>query len=113
MTRRILFLAWAPFFSGAERALLLTLRSLERTRYEPVVLAGTDGEFVTQVRAMGVPCDVAPMFPLDKARPISGLRSIVSVVRTAVRHRVSLIHTNEAPSFQPAGYAARLLRLPV
>ncbi len=113
MTRRVLFVAWAPFFSGAERALLLTLRSLEETPYEPIVLAGTDGEFVAQVRALGVHCDVAPMFPLDKARPLSGLRSIASVVKRAARWRVSLIHTNEAPSFQPAGYAARLLRLPV
>ena len=38
--RRVLYLAWAPFFSGAERALLLTLRSLDRERYAPYVLAG-------------------------------------------------------------------------
>jgi len=56
MARRVLFVAWAPFFSGAERALLLTLRSLDPSRYAPVVLAGTEGEFVHQVREMGIPC---------------------------------------------------------
>src|SRR4029453_15446690 len=56
MARRVLFVAWAPFFSGAERALLLTLRSLDPSRYTPFVLAGTDGEFASQVRAMGVLC---------------------------------------------------------
>jgi glycosyltransferase involved in cell wall biosynthesis len=29
-----------------------------------------------------------------------------------VRQRASLIHSNETPSFQPGGYAARVLRLP-
>ena len=52
MPRRVLYLAWAPFFSGAERALLLTLRSLDPARYAPYVLAGTEGEFAAQVRAL-------------------------------------------------------------
>jgi glycosyltransferase involved in cell wall biosynthesis len=112
MRRRVLFLAWAPFFSGAERALLLTLRALDRSRYEPVVLAGTEGEFASQVRAMGVPCRVASLSPLDRRHPAAGIVSIGSVVRLALRHRASIIHTNEAPCFQPAGYAARLLGIP-
>jgi len=112
MVRRVLFVAWAPFFSGAERALLLTLRSLDPSRYAPFVLAGTDGEFVAQVRAMGIPCSVASLTPLDRRKPLAGLRSIGAVVAAALRSRASLIHSNEAPSFQPAGYAARLLGIP-
>jgi len=34
------------------------------------------------------------------------------VMKAAIRHRASIIHTNEAPIFQPAGYAARLLGIP-
>jgi glycosyltransferase involved in cell wall biosynthesis len=112
MARRVLFVAWAPFFSGAERALLLTLRSLDSSRYTPFVLAGTDGEFASQVRAMGIPCRVAALSPLERRRPFAGMGSIVAVLGAAIRARASLIHTNEAPSFQPAGYAARLLRIP-
>jgi glycosyltransferase involved in cell wall biosynthesis len=112
MARRVLYVAWAPFFSGAERALLLTLRSLDPTRYTPCVLAGTEGEFACQVRALGIPCQVAPLRALDRRQPIAGLMSIAAVLKSAVRHRVSLIHANEAPSFEPAGYAARMMRLP-
>src|ERR1700730_11351192 len=112
MGRRILYLAWAPFFSGAERALLLTLRSLDPSRYTPFVLAGTDGEFASQVRTMGIPCRVAALAPLERRAPFAGVRSIGAVLAAAVRARASLIHTNEAPSFQPAGYAARLLGIP-
>jgi len=112
MARPVLYVAWAPFFSGAERALLLTLRSLDPTRYTPCVLAGTEGEFASQVRALGIPCQVAPLRALDRRHPMAGLMSVAAVLKSAVRHRVSLIHANEAPSFEPAGYAARMLRLP-
>ncbi len=111
-SRRVLFLAWAPFFSGAERALLLTLRALAGTGYEPVVVAGTDGVFPEQVRELGISCRVAPLLPLDRQRPWSSVRGIAAVMREAVRHRVSIIHTNEVPSFEPGGRVARLLRIP-
>ena len=112
MPRRVLYLAWAPFFSGAERALLLTLRSLDPARYAPYVLAGTEGEFAAQVRALGIPCDVAALRPFDARHPVASTRSIASVLGAAIRHRVSLIHSNEVPSFQPGGHAAKVLRLP-
>jgi glycosyltransferase involved in cell wall biosynthesis len=38
--------------------------------------------------------------------------SIARIARLARRHRADVIHANEAPSFQMAGYVARLLRLP-
>lgn len=110
--RRVLFLAWAPFFSGAERALLLTLRALDPARYQPTVIAGTPGTFEAEVRAMGIPCRVAPLVPLDRARPGASLRSLAAVARAAIGGHAAIIHANEVPSFQPAGYVARLLRIP-
>jgi len=112
MPRRVLYLAWAPFFSGAERALLLTLRALDPSRYEPIVLAGTEGEFAEQVRALGIPCQVADLRPFDAKHPLVSMQSIAAVVRAARRYDVSVIHSNEVPSFQPGGYAARMLRIP-
>jgi glycosyltransferase involved in cell wall biosynthesis len=111
-SRRVLYVAWAPFFSGAERALLLTIRALDKTRYTPFVIAGTEGEFASQIRAMGVPCQVISLKQLDRRRPLGGLISVASVLAAAVRHRVSLIHSNDMPSFQPGGYAARMLGIP-
>jgi glycosyltransferase involved in cell wall biosynthesis len=112
MPRGVLFLAWAPFFSGAERALLLTLRSLDPVRYQPYVLTGTEGEFAAQVRTMGIPCKSFSLQPIDRRHPLAALRSVASVLKMAVRHRVALIHSNETASFQPGGYTARLLRIP-
>jgi L-malate glycosyltransferase len=110
--RRVMYLAWAPFFSGAERAMLLTLRSLDTSRYEPYVLAGTHGEFAAQVRALGIRCDIVPITPLDRAKPFSSSFSVARVAAAALRFRPAIIHSNDMPSYQPGGYAARLLGIP-
>jgi glycosyltransferase involved in cell wall biosynthesis len=107
-----MYLAWAPFFSGAERALLMTLRSLDASRYEPYVLAGTHGEFAAQVRALGIRCDIVPITPLDRAKPFSSSLSVARVTAAALRFRPAIIHSNDMPSYQPGGYAARLLGIP-
>jgi len=110
--RRILFLAWAPFFSGAERALLLTLRSLAGSQYEPHVVVGTDGQLAAEVRALGIACVVVPLAPLDLKKPLSGSVSVARVTAAAVRLRPAIIHSNDMPSYQPGGYAARVLGVP-
>jgi glycosyltransferase involved in cell wall biosynthesis len=112
LPRRILFLAWAPFFSGAERALLLTVRHLDPARYVPHVIVGTEGETAAALREAGVACDVWPLARIDLRHPLGGLQSVWRVFRTARRIGAALIHSNDAPSFQPGGYAARLLRVP-
>jgi glycosyltransferase involved in cell wall biosynthesis len=113
MRRRVLYLAWAPFFSGAERALLMTLRSLDPCRYEPYVLAGTHGEFAAQVRALGIRIDIVPIVALDRAKPFSSSLSVARVTAAALRFRPAVIHANDMPSYQPGGYAGRLLGIPV
>lgn len=111
--RHVLFVAWAPFFSGAERALLLTVKHLDPARYRPHVVLGTEGDTAAAMRDSGIPCDVLPLVALDKRNAVRALSSIWRVTRTARRISAALIHSNDAPSFQPAGYAAKLRRLPV
>ncbi|MBS1817564.1 MAG: glycosyltransferase [Acidobacteria bacterium] len=110
--RSVLYVAWAPFFSGAERAMLLTLRSLDPARYVPHVLVGTDGEFATQVRDMGISCEIVSTRPVDRRRPLASLGALASTLRAALHHRAALIHSNEVPSFQIGGYIARVLGIP-
>lgn len=108
----MLFLAWAPFFSGAERALVLTVQQLDKARYVPHVLVGTNGDTLTALRDAGVSCDVVPLAHLDRRRPLDWLRSVWQVVSAARRIGAALIHANDVPSHQPGGYAARLLGIP-
>jgi glycosyltransferase involved in cell wall biosynthesis len=110
--RRILFLAWAPFFSGAERALLLTATHLDPARYVPHVVVGTDGDTLAALRAAGVSCDLLPLAHLDRRHPIRWARSVVGLLAIARRVRPHVIHANDVPSFQPGGYVARLQAVP-
>lgn len=108
----VLYVAGADFYSGAERALLLTVKSLDPSRYRPVVAVGTRGQLFEELRKAGIPTRHIPIARTDWKRIGRWVRSVTELAAFAVRHKVRLVHANEAPTFQPAGRAARLLRLP-
>ena len=110
--RTVLFVAWAPFYSGAERALLLTIRALPRERVTPVAVVGTDGDLRAHLESDGVETHVVPIRYADWRHPLDWLRSVSAIARIGRRSGAVLVHTNDCPSFQPAGYAAGLLRIP-
>lgn len=112
MTHTVLFVAWAPFYSGAERALLLTVDHLDRSLYRPVVYLGTEGELAHEMRARGIETTIGSIAYTSARQPIRWGGSVGRIARLARRHRAALIHSNDLPSFQPAGYAARLLGVP-
>lgn len=108
----VMHVAWAPFFSGAERAFLLLLKGLDPARYRPFVVSGTRGEFTHCLDEAGISNAVLPLVHSDWRHCVQWARSVGTLTRLALRERVSLVHSNELPSFQPAAYAARLARLP-
>jgi L-malate glycosyltransferase len=108
----ILYVAWAPFLSGAERALLVLTEHLDRTRYRPVVIVGTDGELAAELRARQISIHHIPIVYAGTRRLPSWIRSVAQFVSVAKKEHASILHANDLPSFQPAGYAARFLRLP-
>ncbi len=110
--RRVLFLAWAPFFSGAERAMLLTVTHLDPERYVAHVVVGSEGDTAAALRTAGVSCEVLPIEHLDRRHPVKWARALWRLLRVARRLGPALIHANDVPSFQPGGYVARLLGLP-
>ena len=110
--RTVLYLAWAPFFSGAERALLLTLQALDPQRYIPHVIVGTDGPLRTELERAGIATDVVPLAHLGRHQGARWARSAWTIWRLARRIRPALIHSNDVPSFQPGGHVARWMRVP-
>ena len=106
----VLYLAWAPFFSGAERALSLTLQSLDRSRYVPHVVAGTDGEFAARVRELGITCEVMPLEPWTMNRPISSSWALARVGALALRRKPAIIHANDIPENTVPAVAMPLAR---
>lgn len=112
MKRDVLILAWAPFFSGAERALLLTVRHLDPSRYVAHVVVGTDGELLAELRKAGVSSEYVGFAWLDRRHLPSWAATVARVTRICRRLRPCMVHANDVQSFQPGGYAARLLGLP-
>jgi glycosyltransferase involved in cell wall biosynthesis len=108
----VLFVAWAPFFSGAERALVILLENLDPARYRPVVALGTAGELESELRARGIATVHIPIRYRGLRTAVPWMGSVLRLVQVCRREQVAAIHANDVPSFQPAGYAARLLGLP-
>jgi len=110
--KTVLYLAWAPFFSGAERALLLTLQAMRDSPYRASVVVGTDGELANQVRALGLRCHVSPLQQLTRRRPVASTWSASHVAIEALRTRPDIVHANDMPSYQAGGFVSKLLGIP-
>ena len=108
----ILYVAWAPFFSGAERALLVLVEHLDPEKYRPVVVVGTDGELAAELRSRGIQTVHLPIVYADFRKFLSWPAAVSRFVLLARREGAVFVHANDLPSFQPAGYAARVLGLP-
>jgi glycosyltransferase involved in cell wall biosynthesis len=108
----VLYVAWAPFFSGAERALLVLIDNLDRARYRPVVAIGTDGELAAELRARQIQTVHIPVAYFTSRTLPAWSAAVGRLVWLAKRTTAALIHANDVPSFQPAGYAAKLIAMP-
>lgn len=109
----VLFLDHAPALGGAERSLLLLLKHLDRSRWQPH-LACSGGPLAEAAAALGVPVHVVPMPRLRRSPRflqdwLAGARAIVHLARQT---GVILIHTNTVRSALYGGLAARLARTP-
>jgi len=110
--RTVLYIVQAAFFAGAERALLLLIGALDPSRYRPYVIVGTDGEMRAQLEALRIPHSYVDLVYSNWRRPVPWLQSVGRILRVGRSVGASLVHGNGVPGFQPAGYAARLLRIP-
>jgi glycosyltransferase involved in cell wall biosynthesis len=108
----VLYTAWAPFFSGAERALVILLENLDPSRYRPVVALGTRGELERELLARGIETVHVPVVYSGLRTFVPWAKSVASLVRLCRSEKVALAHANDVPSYQPAGYVARWLGLP-
>ena len=92
--------------------MLLSVQHLDPARYLPYVIVGTEGDTATALREAGIECEVLPLQHLARQHPIAWARSVFGVIASGRRVGAALIHANDVPSFQPGGYAARVLRVP-
>ena len=110
--KRILFVAGADFFSGAERALLLTVQALTHAGHHPKVVVSVAGELLAQLGKAGIPAAHVPLHYTGFRTLPQWMVMTARLVRIIRSHRADIVHCNEVPTFQGPGYAARIARVP-
>lgn len=115
-TRKILYIDHAPVLGGAQIVLVRMLRSLDRSRWEPL-LATPQGSALTHVLA---PEDAeiccVPMGRLNRAfaaMPIRLCQAASAIVRLVKTRGISVMHTNTVRSHIVGALASLLSGVPV
>ncbi len=103
---RVLFVARAPFVSGAERALVSMLRHLDRNRVEPALILGSHTELVEIAHDLGVPVTVQALPKRSIQHPFTWRRSLRALGRVIDDFCPDIIHANDVPSCQAMSVAA-------
>ena len=125
---RLLFLDHTAALGGGEIALLRLLQTLDRRRFELVVVLFSDGPLVEKLRNSGLECHVLPLSAdvIQTRKDALGITSLLRLraafsaaaflIRLTLlirRLKVRLVHTNSLKSDLLGGVAARLARRPV
>ncbi len=100
MQHRVLYIARAPFVSGAERALESMLRHLDRSKVETGVVLGHDTALRQSVQAMGLPVWVVPLAQRTWKTGWGWRKSIHAIGRIMAEFKPTILHANDVPSAQ-------------
>lgn len=99
-------------WGGASRSLFVLLKSLDRSRYTPLVLFPKEGPILETLDRMGIRYLMWP--PHDYQNPLAYLSDIFRAARLFRREHVDLLHINYGGFWRMAEVeGARLLGLPV
>jgi hypothetical protein len=109
---RVAYTTLAPFVSGAERSLQVTVQHLPADRIAPVVVGPPGSKFIPWCADNGVPYLAAPFAFRDKWHPIRWWHSVRRLRDLFREQRIDVVHANQMWSYPAAGVAARGLGLP-
>lgn len=109
---RVLYVARAPFISGAERALVSTLKHLDRGRVQPHVVLGERTRLVKLIEQLDIPVTVMDMPKRSRGSVFGWWRSVSQL--NAIVHRVKpgIIHANDVPSCQQVSVVGAQCHVP-
>lgn len=107
-----MFIARAPFISGAERALLSTLRYLDRDRVEPYVVLGERTAMTDILESMDIPHAVMAMPKRSRGSLFGWWRSVSQLTALARRFGADVMHANDVPSCQALSVVGEQCHIP-
>jgi len=116
MSVRVLHISYLGGLGGGETIWLSLLRALDRRAWEPLVLCGTRGAFVDELRAAEIPVTVMPYRPPHFKHgwlPTGTFSAMPRLWRVMRAQRVGLVHVKDPESAFYAAPVARALNIPV
>jgi glycosyltransferase involved in cell wall biosynthesis len=103
---RILYIHGMAEIGGAERELLMWLKFLDRTRFQPYVVCPSDGPFITELDNLKIPYVSFSLPAWRKLFQVFGRPlAIFRLIRVIRRWHIDLVHVNDY-SWAPFGILA-------
>ena len=109
---RVLYIARAPFVSGAERALMSMLRHLDRNRIEPHLALGHETEMSDLARDANVKTTLLPTPKRSKSSMLAWWRSLRQLKKLVNVFQPDLMHANDVPSCQAMSAVGQKMNVP-
>ena len=103
----VMYVANASHIGGGNRSLMDIIMGINRSRYEPMLIAPREGALVEWAVASGVPCEIIP--DGDWSGRVGLMRRTAQLTATMARTRTRIVHTAAHTCYRAAGVAARLL----
>ncbi len=80
--------------------------------HEVLLVVGTDGEALERFRRAGIRCEFVPQRFTDKLKWLQYRKSRNLLVEILRREQPDLVHSNDLPTHQMSGDAAKKLNIP-
>jgi glycosyltransferase involved in cell wall biosynthesis len=108
---RILYLHYTGRFAGAENSLLHLVTHLDRSRFSPLFMCPSVGEFPERLVERGIPV-IHHEFGAN-SQVLRLMKTLADLRKVIREQRIALLHANGPQTNVPAGIMGRLLGLPV
>ncbi len=109
---KVCLTSWAPFIGGAEIAVERLAIGLAEAGHDVLLVVGTDGEALARFRQAGIRCEFVPQRFTDKLKWLQYRKSRNLLVEILRRERPDVVHSNDLPTHQMTGDAAKRLGIP-
>jgi glycosyltransferase involved in cell wall biosynthesis len=106
------FNSWSTAHGGSATSLLDIVRSLDRHRFEPIVVCPADGELPVRLKEIEVPVVIHSLSRLNREEGWRFLGEVPWYMRLLLQRRVALVHGNTSASRRSLLQAAKLARVP-
>ena len=111
--RRVLYFnTWSSAHGGSSTSLLDIVRSLDRRRFEPLVVCPEPGELPRRLAAIDVPVIIHQLSRFNREEVWDFLREVPWYLRLLRRQRIALVHGNTSSSRRSLLQATAIARLP-